>query len=159
MTMNCARVIFLILAAWAGAGAQCPPGSLAAIVNKTNPTDSLSVSQLRRLLIGDARVWLDHKAVSVVERDASSKVFRCSLSNIVRLSDSEYRRYLIGAAFRGEETMLMQASDSDAGSARIVADTPGAIAIVDMKSIAAFSSLVKVIRVNGKNPGQAGYPL
>jgi ABC-type phosphate transport system substrate-binding protein len=159
MSMNCARVIALLFAACACAGAQCPPGTLAVIVNRSNPTQSLSVAQLRRLLIGDVRVWPDHKAVTLVERDPASRVFQCSLANIVRLSPSEYHRYIMGAQFRGEEAMAVQTSDSDASSARMVASSDGSLAIVNLSSVAAFARWVKVIRVNSKNPGEPGYPL
>ena len=159
MTMNCARVIFLMLAACACANAQCPASSLAVIVNKSNPAESLSTTQLRRLLIGDVRAWPDHKTAALVAREPSSKVFQCALSMIVRLSDAEYHRYLLSAEFRGEEPMVMQTVDSDAAAARIVAGSAGGIAVVDTNSISAVSSSVKVIRVNGKNPGEAGYPL
>ncbi len=159
MIMNCARVIFLVLAACACAGAQCPPGTLAVIVNKSNPTQSLSVAQLRRLLIGDVRLWPDHKAVTLVERDPASRVFQCSLSQIVRLSTAEYHRYIMSAEFRGEETMVVETSDSDASSARMVAGSEGSLAIVNLSSVTAFSSWVKVIRIDAKNPGDPGYPL
>ncbi len=159
MKINFVRIIFLIFVACACANAQCPTNSLAVIVNKSNPSESLSVAQLRRLLIGDVRAWPDHKTIALVARDPSSKVFQCALANIVRLSDAEYRRYMLSAEFRGEEPMAVQTVDSDATSARIVSGSAGAIAIVDASSVAAVSSAVKVIRVNGKNPGEAGYPL
>ena len=149
----------LLFAACACAGAQCPPGTLAVIVNKSNPTQSLSVAQLRRLLIGDVRVWPDHKAVTLVERDPASRVFQCSLAKIMRLSPPEYHRYIMGAEFRGEEAMAVETSDSDASSARMVAGGEGSLAIVNLSSVAAFASWVKVIRVNAKNPGEHGYPL
>src|ERR1700722_1040910 len=118
--MNCARIIVLLFAACACAGAQCPPGTLAVIVNKSNPTQSLSVAQLRRLLIGEVRVWPDHKPVTLVERDPGSRVFQCSLAKIVRLSPAEYHRYVTSAQFRGEEAITVVTSDSDASSARMV---------------------------------------
>jgi len=159
MTMKCARILFLMLVACVCASAQCPPSSLAVIVNKSNPAESLSVAQLRRLLIGDVRAWPDHKPAALVSREPSSKVFQCALSSIVRLSDAEYHRYLLSAEFRGEEPMVVQTADSDAAAARWVAGSAGGIAVVDISSVAAVSSTVKVIRINGKNPGEAGYPL
>ena len=159
MAKKFALLFILILSGCACASAQCPAGSLAVIVNKSNPTDSLSVAQLRRLLIGDVRAWPDHKAVSLVSQGSSSKVFQCALSSIVRLSDAEYHRYIMSAEFRGEEAMTMQSAESDATSARLVAGSAGSIAIVDISSISAIGGSVKVIRVNGKNPGEPGYPL
>ena len=125
MAKKFALLFILILSGCACAGAQCAAGSLAIIVNKSNPTESLSVAQLRRLLIGDVRAWPD----------------------------------IMSAEFRGEEAMTMQAADSDATSARLVAGSAGSIAIVEISSIPAIGSTVKIIRVNGKNPGEPGYPL
>jgi hypothetical protein len=159
MTMNCTRVILLLFAVCACARAQCPPGTLAVIVNKSNPTQSLSVAQLRRLLIGDVRVWPDHKAVTLIERDPASRVFQCSLANVMRLSMPEYHRYVMGAEFRGEGALTVETSDSDASSARMVAGSEGSLAIVNLGSVAAFTGQVKVIRINTKNPGEPGYPL
>ena len=129
MIMNCTRAILLLLAASVCAGAQCPSGSLAVIVNKSNATEGLSVAQLRRLLMGDVRAWPDHKPVALIERDPSSKVFLCSLSSIVRLNEAEYHRYMISAEFRGEEPVAVQTVDSDANAARLVASSAGGIAI------------------------------
>ncbi|HLJ23051.1 MAG TPA: hypothetical protein VKT71_03020 [Candidatus Acidoferrales bacterium] len=159
MMMNCARVMLLLFGVCASAGAQCPRGTLAVIVNKSNPTLSLSMAQLRQLLIGDVRVWPDHKAVTLIERDPASRVFQCSLAKIVRLSPPEYERYLQGAEFRGEEALRVEKSDSDASSARLVAGSEGSLAIVNLSSVAAIAGWVKIVRVDAKNPGEPGYPL
>jgi ABC-type phosphate transport system substrate-binding protein len=86
------RLILLSAAGVAAAKAQCVSGGLAVVVNKANPTESLSVAQLRRLLLGDVRTWPDKQAVMLISREASSDVFKCVLSAIVRMSEAEYRR-------------------------------------------------------------------
>jgi len=159
MTGKCVCATILILAGCAGAGAQCPTGTLAVIVNRSNSTESLSIAQLRRILIGDVRAWPDHKSMAVVARDPSSKVSQCALSSIARMSEAEYHRYLMSAEFRGDEPMVIQTVDSDGSAAHVVAGSAGGIAIVDLSSLPSISSSVKVVRVNGKNPGEPGYPL
>jgi ABC-type phosphate transport system substrate-binding protein len=142
-----------------GAYAQCPTNSLAVVVNKANATESLSTAQLRRLVLGDVRGWPDHKPVTLVSRDFSSKPFECTLSMVVRQSPAEYRRYVMNAEFRGEEPMAIQTADSAATAGKMVASSQGAIAIVEASAVAAMGATVKVVRVNGKLPGEAGYPL
>ena len=139
--------------------AQCVSGGLAAIVNKSNPVDTLSMAQLRRLILGDVRSWQDRKPVVVVARAPSTKTFQCMISSIVKLSMPEYKRYVINAEFRGEDAMVIQTADSNAAAAKIVMQSPGAIAIVDANSLPALGDSVKVLRVDGKSPGQPGYPL
>jgi ABC-type phosphate transport system substrate-binding protein len=95
------RAILLTLIACAGLQAQCLPGGLAVIVNKANATESLSMAQLRKLILGDVRTWPDKRPVTLVSRELSSDVFKCVLSSIIRMNDAEYHRYILSTEFRG----------------------------------------------------------
>lgn len=149
----------LLLVISAAAGAQCAPGSLVVVVNKANSTESLSMAQLRKLMLGDVRNWPDHKPVTLVARDFSSKTFECALAAVVRQSVPDYRRYVMNAEFRGDEPIAIQTADSAASAARIVASYQGAIAIVESSALNGIANAVKVVKVNGKAPGETGYPL
>jgi ABC-type phosphate transport system substrate-binding protein len=149
----------LVLVISAAARAQCAPGSLIVVVNKANATDSLSMAQLRKLMLGDVRGWPDRKPVTLVARDFSSKTFECALAAVVRQSVPDYRRYVLNAEFRGEEPIAIQTADSAAAAARIVATYQGAIAIVESNALNTVANAVKVVKVNGKAPGETGYPL
>jgi ABC-type phosphate transport system substrate-binding protein len=153
------RISILMLLVTGGACAQCLPGGLAIVVNKANPVESLSMGQLRKLLLGDVRSWQDHKPVSIVARAPSSKVFQCALSTIVRLSVADFQRYVINAEFRGDEAMTIQIVDSDANAAKIVGGSAGAFAVVEANSVPTLGPSVKVIHIEGKALGQPGYPL
>jgi ABC-type phosphate transport system substrate-binding protein len=139
--------------------AQCPTGGLAVIVNKKSTVESLSTAQLRRLILGDVRNWPDQKPVAIVSREAASPVAQCVLSKIVRLTDGEYRRYIMNAEFRGEDPIVVQTANSDANAARAVLTAGSAFAVVDAASVPALSGQVKIVHINGKLPGEAGYPL
>jgi ABC-type phosphate transport system substrate-binding protein len=141
------------------ARAQCVPGGMAVIVNKANPVESLSMAQLRKLILGDVRAWQNSKNVALVARDPSSKDFQCVLSTIVRLSVAEYHRYIISAEFRGDDPMVIQTVDSDATAGRSVSGAAGGLAVVEANSLQAMGGSVKVIRIEGKALGQPGYPL
>jgi ABC-type phosphate transport system substrate-binding protein len=141
------------------AHAQCVPGGLAVIVNKANPVESLSMAQLRKLILGDVRAWSNSKNVALIARDPNSKDFQCMLSGIVRLSPAEYHRYIISAEFRGDEPMVIQTVDSDAAAGKYVGATAGGLAVVEANSVPAMGTSVKVIHIEGKTLGQPGYPL
>ncbi len=71
----------LLLSLFCGcAGAQCIPGGMAVIVNKANPVESLSMAQLRKLILGDARTWQNNKNVAPIARDPNTKDFQCASS-------------------------------------------------------------------------------
>lgn len=152
------RIAVLLGITSVGARAQCVPGGLAVIVNKANPTESLSVAQLRKLFLGDVREWPDRKPVVLVGEEASSEVFKCVLSSIVRMSDAEYRRYLVSVEFRGGDPLAVRTANSGAGAARIIAGSAGSVAVVPVNDLPAFAAAVRVVRVNGKAPGETGYP-
>jgi len=154
---NGLRVVLLMVAGTA-VKAQCVPGGLAVIVNKGNPTESLSIAQLRRLILGDIRTWPDRKPVTLVSRETSSDVFKCVLSSIVRMSDGEYHRYIVSAEFRGGDPLAIKTVNSGEVAAKVIAGSAGSIAVVPANELPAISGAVRVVRVNGKEPGEAGYP-
>ena len=143
----------------ADARAQCPANGLAVVVNNANATEGLSMAQLRRLLLGDMRNWPDKKKVALVTPDPQSPAFKCLLSAIVRMTDVEYHRFIANVQFRGEEPVELHPASSGIAAAKMVAGSPGAIAIVEASSLPAISSTVRVLRINGKQPGEPGYPL
>ena len=159
MTKRWLQIAIFCLPSFCCLDAQCVPGGLAVVVNKANPVESLSMAQLRKLILGDVRNWPNNKAVALIARDPASEVFQCALSSIVRLSPAEYHRYVISAEFRGDDPMVIQTVDSDASATRSVSATPGGLAIVQANSGAAAGASVKVVRVEGKALGQPGYPL
>jgi ABC-type phosphate transport system substrate-binding protein len=153
------HVAMLFLMVCGCAHAQCVPGGLAVVVNKANPVESLSMGQLRKLILGDVRAWQNSKNVALIARDPSSKDFQCMLSSIVRLSVAEYHRYIISAEFRGDDPMVIQTVDSDATAGKYVSGSAGGLAVVEANSLPAMGASVKVIHIEGKTLGQPGYPL
>jgi ABC-type phosphate transport system substrate-binding protein len=141
------------------AHAQCPANGLAVVVNKGNATEGLSMAQLRRLLLGDMRNWPDKQKVSLVAPDPQSTAFKCLLSAVVRMTDIEYRRFIASAQFRGEEPVDIHTAGSGPAAAKMVSGSAGAIGIVEAGTLPAISSSVRVLRINGKQPGESGYPL
>jgi ABC-type phosphate transport system substrate-binding protein len=159
MAKHGVHLALLLLLFCGCAGAQCIPGGLAVVVNKSNPVESLSMAQLRKLILGDVRAWQNSKNVALIARDPNTKDFQCVLSSIVRLSVAEYHRYIISAEFRGDDPMAIQTVDSDATAGKYVSGSAGGLAVVEANSLPAMGASVKVIRVEGKALGQPGYPL
>jgi len=159
MTKHGLLIAMLFLMFYSCAHAQCVPGGLAVIVNKENPVESLSMAQLRKLILGDVRAWPNNKNVALIARDPSSKDFQCVLSGIVRLSVAEYHRYIISAEFRGDDPMAIQTVDSDTTAGKYVSGSAGGLSVVEANSLPALGASVKVIHVEGKTLGQPGYPL
>jgi len=157
--MTTLRGTLLTLLACAGVNAQCVPGGLAVVVTKTTATDSLSMAQLRKLVIGDVHTWPDKSKVTLVGTDPDGALFKCVLTTVVRMTLPEYHKYLLSAEFRGDEPLRAKTVDSAASAVRAVGAAGGSIAIVDAGSVASPGASVKVLSINGKRPGEPGYPL
>jgi len=152
------RTLALLLIACAGMEAQCVAGGLAVVVPKSSPTDGLSMAQLRKLVMGDVHTWPDKSKVTLVAADPDGAVFKCLITAVVRMSTPEYRKYLMNADFRGDEPLRLKPVDTSASAVRLVAASAGSFSVVEANAVSA-SSAVKVLAINGKHPGEAGYPL
>jgi hypothetical protein len=153
------RALLFTFLACAGAHAQCIPGGLAIVVPIASPTDGLSMAQLRKLVMGDVHTWPDKNKVTLVSTDADGAVFKCLISTAVRMTLPEYRKYLLTSEFRGDEPLRFKTVGSAAMAVRTVAASPGAFSAVEGSSLPALGGLVKVLSINGKRPGEPGYPL
>jgi hypothetical protein len=154
-------VSILVFGSLSGAGlrAECVPGGLAVVVPKTSSTDSLSMAQLRKLVIGDVHTWPDKSKVTLISVSQDGAVFQCLLTTVARMTTPEYRKYLLSAEFRGDEPMRTRAMESTTSVFRIVAGAAGSFSVVEASSIEALGGSVKVVSINGKKPGEPGYPL
>jgi hypothetical protein len=117
------------------------------------------MAQLRKLILGDVRTWPDRKAVMLVSREISSDVFKCVLSSIVRMSDAEYHRYVMSTEFRGGDPLTVKTVSSGVMAAKAIASLVGSFGVIQTSELPAIGDTVRVVRVNGKEPGEAGYPL
>lgn len=156
--MKLIRIAALAAALCAGVRAECAAGSLVVIVNPANATDSVSVAQLRKLMLGEVKSWPDHKAVAVVHRAAATPAFQCMLSEVLRMTEAEYKRYQLNAQFRGDDLVAPKVSETGASAANLVATLPGGITVIEADVVHSFTRPVKVVRVDGKQAGEAGYP-
>jgi hypothetical protein len=75
---------------------------------------------------------------------------------IYQMSEEEYTQYWVAKVFRAEVTSPPKNVYSNDMQYELVAAIPGAIAVVDARNVRPG---VKVVRVDGKLPGEKGYPL
>jgi hypothetical protein len=72
------------------------------------------------------------------------------------MSEGEYKQYWISQVFRGEAQAQPLALPSNGMQKEAVAAFPGGIALMDAQDV---KPGMKVVRVNGRLPGETGYPL
>lgn len=158
-----AALFAAVVAALLGAGASAPPRArgaraaveVAIIVNKSNPNDNLSFSELRELFKAERGNWPGGAGkVRVVMREPGVGEREAVLRLVYDMDEKGFNSYFLGKKFRGEILEEPRQRSSTSDMIKTVANLPGAIGYVRSEEVDAS---VKVLRVDGLAPGDAGY--
>jgi ABC-type phosphate transport system substrate-binding protein len=129
---------------------------LAIVVNRSNPVNEISLGDLRRVFRGQRGRWSNGRRVTLVMRDPGAPERTALLHELYGLGEEEYRRGFLQAVFSGETTDAPKTLASSYGVLRFVFNVPGAIGYARASEV---DSSVKILRVDGRLPGEAGYQL
>ena len=125
----------------------CFAHHMAVVVNKENNVGTVSATHLSRIFRSEIKKWPDGKTVVLVlHKDSAGETE--TLERLNKMSDSEWKA-LIAAH---KDSIVM--ADSDADVLKIVQSTPGAVGLVDVRSV---DNTISIIRVDGKLPMESGY--
>ncbi|HEX8922002.1 MAG TPA: hypothetical protein VF766_11025 [Pyrinomonadaceae bacterium] len=131
------------------------PVELAIIVNKSNPNDNLSFSELREYFLAERNNWSSGGGkVRVVMLEPGEPEREAVLHLIYDMSEKDFNSYFLGKKFRGEIQEEPRLRSSTPDMIKTISNLPGAIGYVRADEIDAS---VKVLRVDGLAPGDAGY--
>ncbi len=129
---------------------------LAIIVNKSSPVNDISLVNLRKLFLAEQKYWPNGRRVTVVMREPGQAERAAVLQQLYRMSNRDYERYFLRAEFTGEASGAPKSLSSAAGVRKFVYNVPGAIGYVRADEV---DGSVKVVRVDGRAPGEPGYRL
>ncbi|HWW84409.1 MAG TPA: substrate-binding domain-containing protein [Vicinamibacterales bacterium] len=130
--------------------------TLVIIVNKDNPVAELSVFDLRRMLLGETTRWPDGRKVTIAMREPGQPERDALLRVMCRMTESDFTRYLLHAAFRGDPQGTLKQLDTPNGVRRFVFNVPGAIGYVRGDEM---DDSVKVLKIAGPIPETPIYGL
>jgi len=129
---------------------------IAVIVSHSTPVSNLSLAELRAILSGDRKSWDRKTPAMVLMRASGSREQAVILDKVLKQSESDYKKFWVGKIFRGEATTQPPSAPSPGLALDYVSNVDGAISFVN---ISQTQSRVKILRINGKLPGEDGYPL
>src|SRR4051794_17902282 len=130
--------------------------SLAIVVHQSNPVDSLTFSELRRIFLLDTQTWPHGRKITVVLRDKGQPERADAIRMICGLTEADYDKHILFRTFQGSVNIGPRALQSAAALLRFVFSAPGAIGVVGADQA---DATVKVLRIDGLVPGEARYPL
>ena len=146
--------ILALAAALAAGQAQSNP--VAIVVRSDLPVDNLSFAELRRVMLGDRQYWNSNLKVTLLVRAPGAHERDVVLKTIYQMSEAQFRQYWIAKVFRAEAAAGPRIVYSNEMATELAEQVPGAIAFVDATQV---PKGLKVLKVDGKLPGQPGYPL
>lgn len=131
-------------------------GDVALVVRPDVPVDDLTFAQVRELLLGDRQFWSAGLRVYLLMRAPVARERDVILKSVYRMTEAEFRRYWIERVFRAEAQSGPMIVYSNQSATELVASIPGAVAFVDAAQV---PKGLKVLRIDGRVPGEKGYPL
>ena len=131
-------------------------GAVAIVVNPSTSVDDLSLLELRNVFLGDRQFWRDGSRIVLLVRAPVAYERDVVLNRIYRMDESEFRQYWIAKVFRAEVSSGPKIVYSNDMTRQLVAALPGAVGFIPAGEVAAD---MKVLRINGKLPGDPDYPL
>ena len=127
------------------------------IVHPEVAEDNLSLAELRRILTGDREFWTSGARVTIFIRAPVARERDAIVRDICQMTEAQFRSALDRQgvprrdAERAEDRLLERSALEQVGR------TPGAIGLRAGRRSRAKN--VKVIRIDGRAPGQTGYRL
>jgi ABC-type phosphate transport system substrate-binding protein len=146
----------LVCGALLGGGGTALARDIAVVVHPEVPVDNLSFAELRKIMLGDRQFWPSGQKVTLVVAEPVDPGRTLLLEKVYKMSEPAFRQYWIAKVFRGEVTEGPKVVLSSEGIQELVTVMEGAIAFMDFDDVPAG---LKVLKIDGKAPGEAGYPL
>ena len=131
--------------------------AIAVIVHEQVPVDRLSLAELRSVFLGERQLWARELAITLLTPPRGTPEREVLLEKIYQQrSEAQVQHYWFNKLYDDNAQAFPKITGSHEMSASLVRTIPGAIALVPADRI---PKGVKVLLIDGKKPGEAGYPL
>jgi hypothetical protein len=129
---------------------------IAVIVHPDTPVSDLSLSEVRKVLLGERQYWNSKLPVVLLIRAPVARERDVVLRVIYQMTEAQFKQYWVAKIFRAEIVSPPKIVYSNDLQYDLVTAMPGAIAFVDARNVRPG---LKVLRVDGHLPGERDYPL
>ncbi len=129
---------------------------IAIIVHRDNPLDQISSRDLRRIFKQEKQYWADNRNVYVIMQEDGSPEKGLFVHKIFLMGPNDLKRYWLNKIIKGDIVAFPKTLSSNDTVKRFVAQIDSSIAYVNADAV---DKSVKVLRIDGKHPGEKGYLL
>jgi ABC-type phosphate transport system substrate-binding protein len=121
------------------------PIPLVFVVNHKNPVDTLSLAEVRMMLLGERSYWPNGARVTVVMRGPEQPERDAVIRLVCRMDDRAYTRTVMRAVFTAELQSAPKLLGTPAGVIRFIYNVPGAIGYIRASEV---DTTVKTVRLS-----------
>jgi ABC-type phosphate transport system substrate-binding protein len=155
------KYLSLILAGWAWLAAnlvhaQGKSPDLAIVVNPACSLTDISLPELAKIFKAQRAKNPDGKKFVLISRETGSPEREAILASVYQMSDPRYEKYFLAATFAGTIQSAPKVIVASVSVCQFVASEPGAIGYLRASEA---DGTVKVLKIEGKAPGNPGYPI
>lgn len=129
---------------------------VAIVAHESVKVDNLSLLELRRIFLADQQYWPDRTRIILLVQAPNAYERQVVLERIYQMSEIEYKRYWVAKMFRAEVPSGPKIVFSTNMARELVSTLKGAITFIRADEVHGYG---KVITIDGKRPGEPGYPL
>jgi ABC-type phosphate transport system substrate-binding protein len=135
---------------------QVPSEPLAIVVNRSNPVDDLSSSDLREIFLAYRSHWKNGRRITLVMRESGEPESKTILRDVCGMNEDQFKTHFLHGLYTGEILVSPKTLATPTGVREFVFNVPGAIGYVRFGDV---DSSVKVLRIDELLPGEKGYKL
>jgi ABC-type phosphate transport system substrate-binding protein len=133
--------------------AQAAP--VAVVVHPNVEVDDLSFTEFRKIILAERQFWSAGKRITLIVRAPEADERTVLLERVYKMSEAEYRQYWVAKVFRAEVTSGPRVVLSNEEAVDLVSVIEGAVAVVSADDV---PEGLKVLKIDGRLPGESGYP-
>src|SRR3954463_15094150 len=135
---------------------QRPSSDIAVVTNPETPVTELSLADVRKVFLGERQYWNSNMPVILLVRAPVAREREVVLKNIYQMTESQFKQYWVAKIFRSEAVSAPKIVYSADMTNQLLAVIPGSIAFMEAKAVGPG---LKVLKVDGRLPGETGYKL
>lgn len=152
----CAVLVTLAVLASMPEDARGQDVPVAIVVHPESRVDNVTFDELRRIFTAQQQFWGDKSRITLLVRAPVAHERAVVLNKIYGMSEDQFRQFWIGKMFRADVASGPKIVYSSEMARELVAAIPGAITFLPLDAV---TTDLKVLRIDGRLPAEAGYPL
>lgn len=105
------------------------------IVNKSNNIPDLTIGDAKKIFLGEKTTWPNGKRITILMLAQGQPERAVVLRDIYKMSEGDYSKYFLQAAFTGKVTAPPKEVSSGSQVKQFIADNPGAIGYIKVSDV------------------------